>query len=104
MVISLGIGDVSTPLDCLGWSGYRARLLFYIAFPFVLAAFILLVAAWHLRCVMGRRLSPAQVLETVNRSNDEKPRFEVQVHGSPCSKLCYKGHRLKYQGARDCTL
>ena len=32
VAVSLGIGGLSTPLDCIGWSGYRARLLFYISF------------------------------------------------------------------------
>ena len=68
VIVSLGIGDVSTPLECIGWHSYRSRLLFYIAFPFVLAALFLLFAAWHLRYVMGKRFSPVALMQVATPS------------------------------------
>ena len=68
VIVSLGIGDVSTPLECIGWHSYRSRLLFYIAFPFVLAALFLLFAAWHLCYVMGKRFSPVALMQLATPS------------------------------------
>ena len=51
-----------TPLECLGWSGYQARLIFYTVIPIIIAAIVLMVVTLR-RLLVGDRLSMAAVLQ-----------------------------------------
>ena len=43
--ISFGISAVGMPLECLGWSGYESKLVFFTVTPLVIALLVVLAAA-----------------------------------------------------------
>ena len=50
LVVSIGISDISTPLQCLGLDGYASALAFWMIMPFVLTLLIVLVAIGFVHC------------------------------------------------------
>ena len=45
--ISFGLSDVGVPLDCMGWGGYEALLIFWMVAPIVMASTILIAMALY---------------------------------------------------------
>ena len=58
--ITIGLADITTPLACLGWAGYRARLIFFMVFPLLIALGIALTTAAHelIKVLRAERLEP----------------------------------------------
>ena len=71
VVVSLGMGGVATtPLECMGLSGYVPRLIFYIIFPMVLTA--ILMGAVCLSLSLKKRKVAKNIILSKGESSTEE--------------------------------
>ena len=59
VTITLGIGGISVPLECIGLSGYRNTLVVYLTSPVVLVALLAMVALVRTRSLKQRQSAPS---------------------------------------------
>jgi membrane protease YdiL (CAAX protease family) len=62
VLVTLGIGGIGTPLQCLGWGGFRTRLNFFLATPVLLVMLASAACVARARGSVGPSASPGSVV------------------------------------------
>lgn len=76
VVVSLGMNGVATtPLECMGLSGYVPRLVFYMVFPMVLTA--ILIGFVCVSMSLKKRKDDTIILSTRRADEDHGNRFNL---------------------------